>query len=71
MFSDTILTIETRKPYTFKLSKNNYYIISEEYNSYSRKQYHTKNIFSKLLDKFTNKSIDIYELPITWDILYR
>lgn len=71
MFNDTILTIETRKPYTFKLTKNNYCIINEEYNSYSRRQYHAKNIFSKLLDRFTNKSIDIYELPTTWDILYR
>lgn len=71
MSNDVILTIETRKPHTFMLSPIDYKSIIDEYRDYTRDYQYTKNIFSKLVDRLTNRPVDITSLPTTWTILYR
>jgi len=69
MSNDVISTIETRKPFTSRLSIDGYTTIIDDYNNYNRDYSYNRGFLGKLMDKLFDNSIEIGRLTRTWSIL--
>ena len=69
MSNDVILTIETRKPFTFRLSIDSYTTIIDDYNNYNRDYSYNRGFLGKIMDKLFNNSIEIGKLTRSWSIV--
>jgi hypothetical protein len=68
MSNDTILAIETRIPFTFKLSIDNYDTIREEYHNYTNTNKSIVNMFKDIF-KYGSVYIPIDNLVNSWNIV--